>query len=114
MKYLIVAALLVLGTTARADSIENYPTTDTVSVSLGCWNPALCSDPAAYWNALGFNVPMVEPPASDFASVGEPMVIDWTNNPPSWFIDTSLNHATVVATPEPGAFLLLLVGCLLL
>jgi hypothetical protein len=118
-KYLSVVALLAFGATARADTIqESNTTTDSVAVSVGCWNPALCDDPAAYWNALGLNVPLVEPPASDFAPVGEPMLINWTTSPPAWFVDTPLGSdppaPAAVATPEPASLAFLSMGCLLL
>ena len=83
---LLVLLAVILAPFARADTLT---TTATVYVSVGCWDPAICGNPAAYWSGLGLNVPAVEPPADDFLTSGV-LVFDWKNDPPSWFHDSSL------------------------
>jgi len=46
---LLVLLAVLLAPPARADTIT---ITGTVSVQVGCWNPAVCGNPAAFWNAL--------------------------------------------------------------
>jgi hypothetical protein len=103
---LLLAALLALGPSSRADSIENHVTTESVSVSVGCWNPALCGDPADYWQAWDLPLPVVEPPAADFSPVTGTL-LDWDD--PSvqcqfWPADSP------VSASEPSALVLLVAG----
>jgi hypothetical protein len=51
---LLVLLAVLLAPLARADTIT---TTETVDVTVGCWDPAVCGDPAAFWNALDLPVP---------------------------------------------------------
>ena len=83
----VVLALVILTPFARADSLT---TTGTVSVQVGCWNPASCSDPAAFWDALGLAVPAAEPPAADFAPYGDP---------PLFLFTYDAADGTMIATP---------------
>jgi len=98
---LLFAAALSLAFTTRADSVENLTTTGSVTATVGCWNPAVCGDPLAYWTAWDLPVPVVEPPASDF---GAGVWFDWSHDPQLlseyWSADT-------VATPEPSSLALL-------
>jgi hypothetical protein len=100
---LLVLLAVLFAPLARADTIT---TTGTVSVQVGCWNPAVCGDPAAYWNGIGLNVPAVEPPADDFSADGT-LLFDWAHDPPTWFVDTPLCRRDPVSTPEPGSLTLL-------
>jgi hypothetical protein len=105
----VITAALALAFTTRADSIEVLTTAETVSVSVGCWNPAVCGDPAAYWSAWGLPVPAVEPPYADFSASGAVLF--------NWNTDTAMQceywPTTPVATPEPSALALLVAGLLL-
>jgi hypothetical protein len=109
MKPIILALLAVFlaPLLARADTIT---TTATVSVQVGCWNPSICSDPAAYWGALGLPVPVVEPPAEDFAPYGGPLFLFTYDASDGMMIASPIDP---VATPEPGTFLLMGTGVLL-
>lgn len=119
----VTLLVLLLVPIVRGDTVtETHPTTDTVTITVGCWNPAVCGNPAAYWTALGLNVPIVEPPTGDFLTSGA-LVYDWVNNPPTWFHDTPLglppySTATVTApvtqTPEPKTGVLVSLGLIVL
>jgi hypothetical protein len=105
----VVLALVILTPFARADSLT---TAGTVTVSVGCWNPAACGDPAAFWNALGLPVPVVEPPAEDFAPYGDPPLFIFTYDA----VDDTMIATPVdaISTPEPTVALLLGIGLLML
>jgi hypothetical protein len=78
------------------------------------------------------NVPAIEPPAADFAPVGEPEPINWSGpDAPEWFRDTPLvpvefertdppvvlcdsHHDSPSPTPEPGSASLFLLGTALI
>jgi hypothetical protein len=106
---IVITAALALCITARADSIENLQTTESVSVSVGCWNPSVCGDPAAYWSAWDLPVPVIEPPSADFSASG--VVLH------NWNTDSAMQceywPSTPVATPEPSVLALLVAGLLL-
>jgi hypothetical protein len=104
----VILALVILTPFARADSLT---TTGTVTVSVGCWNPAVCGDPAAYWNALGLPVPAIEPPSSDFAPYGDPPLFLFSLDASGDLIATPVD---AISTPEPTVVLLLAVGLLVL
>jgi hypothetical protein len=114
MKLIILAFLAVLLApfVLRADSIQTYTTTETVTVFTGCWNPAVCGDPAAFWDALGLPVPVVEPPATDFAPVG-PALYTFSEGPGHTIIATPVGDSRIV-TPEPSTFLLMCTGLFVL
>ena len=80
-------------------------------VSVGCWDPAICGNPAAFWSGLGLDVPKVEPPSDDFSSTGV-LLFDWAHDPPSWFHDT-LWHHDLIPTPEPSTLVLFLTALVL-
>jgi hypothetical protein len=105
----VVLALAILTPFARADSLT---TTGTVDVSIGCWNPAVCGDPAAFWDALGLPVPAVEPPAADFAPYGMPPLFIFSLDASGDLIATPVVDS--VTTPEPTVALLLGIGLLVL
>ncbi len=106
---LLVLLAVLLAPLARADTIT---TTGTVSVQVGCWNPAVCGDPAAFWGALGLPVPAIEPPAADFVPVGDPPLFLFTYDAADGtMIATPVDF---VSTPEPTVALLLGIGLLVL
>jgi hypothetical protein len=106
---LLVLLAVLLAPLARADTIT---TTETVGVSVGCWNPAVCGDPAAFWNALDLPVPAIEPPAADFVPIGDPPLFIFTYDAADGeMIATPVDSVT---TPEPSAALLFGTGLLVL
>jgi hypothetical protein len=107
----LLVASLAWAAVAGADPIESLKTADVVQAQIGCWNPAVCGDPAAYWNSLDLRVPVVEPPEEDFAPYGAPMLFDWAKDPPKWFHDAPLGP---VSTPEPSSAAMLAAGLLML
>jgi len=109
----VIVMLLSFGAMARADSAENNTTTDGVNVTIGCWNPAVCGDPAAYWTELGMATPAVEPAAGYFSATG-PALFDWKNDAPTWFGTSSGPIESATAVPEPSTMLFLSCGILAL
>jgi hypothetical protein len=102
----LIAVSLALCLPARADSIEVLTTAETVRVSVGCWNPAVCEDPAAYWSAWNLRVPDVEPPYADFSPSGVVLI--------NWNTDSAMLceywPSTPVATTEPAVLVMLVAG----
>jgi hypothetical protein len=103
---LLVLLAVLLAPLARADTIT---TTETVSVQVGCWNPAVCGDPAAFWDALGLPVPAIEPPAADFVPIGDPPLFIFSYDSADGTMLATPVDATV-ATPEPRTIVLLGAG----
>jgi hypothetical protein len=106
----VIIAAMALCLTTRADSIETLTTTESVTTSIGCWNPAVCGDPSAYWNAWDLPLPSIEPPANDFSPITGSLY-NWNESAMQYeYWPTS----APVATPEPETLALLVVGLLLL